>query len=106
MKLSLSKIKFEGEWYDFGDGKLLIRPIPMSRQRIRQEASGITETLKETFFYCLLDWQNFFDENDQPMKLTEEIKEKLFESNHAGIRNFVMQKNGEKLNEFAELEKN
>lgn len=104
MKLSLSKINFEGEWFDFGDGKLFIRPMPMSRQRIRQDMD-LAESLREVFMFCLVKWENF-EEGGKPIDLTDAIKEKLYESNHAGIRNFVIAKNTEKLASFVELEKN
>ena len=40
---------------------------------------------KEIFKWCLQDWEGFIDPKGEPMKLTDSVKEKIFESNLMGL---------------------
>ena len=110
MKLDLAKVNYEGEWFSFGDdGRLKVRPFPRSKSKFKVVDGALifggTETL-DTFKYCLVDWEGFVDPAGKPIKLTETIKEKLFDSGLMGIADFVIQKNIELQKATMEEEKN
>jgi len=105
MKLNLSQIKFEGEWYAFKDSEILIRPIPLSKQRLGVNLE-FSENLKANFVYCLADWKNVFDENGKEIKLTDEIRGHIFDFGPNDLRNFVLEKVKEQMDKLSELEKN
>ena len=113
MKINLGKINWEGRWYDFGEhepkARIKIRPRKRSQTKFVMRDDGIVFSGPErldTFKYCLIDWEGFFDLNESPIKMTDEIKEQLFESGLGGISDFVLMKNAEMFNEMAEQEKN
>lgn len=110
MKLTLSKVNWEGQWFDFKDGsKLKIRPRPRSQTKFFMREEGILFSGPErldTFRFCLQDWEGIVDPEGNPVKLTDSVKETLFESGMEGIADFVLQKNIELFQQMAESEKN
>lgn len=110
MKLNLSKVNWEGQWFDFHDGaRLKVRARPRSQTKFFMREEGILfsgpERL-ETFKHCLVDWEGIVDVEGKPIKLTDSVKEALFESGLGGISDFVLNKNAELFQQMAESEKN
>lgn len=110
MELNLSKVNWEGQWFDFRDGaRLKIRPRPRSQTKFFMREEGILFSGPErmdTFKHCLVDWENIVDASGNPLKLTDAVKEALFESGLGGIADFVLEKNGELFRQMQETEKN
>jgi len=109
MQLDLSKVNWEGKWFDYNGSRLKIRPRPRSQTKFIMREDGILfsgpERL-ETFKYCLVEWENVVDQDDSPIPLTDAIKVQLFESGAGGISDFVLEKNLELFSQMASLEKN
>ena len=110
MKLTLSKVNWEGQWFDFKDGgKLKIRPRPRSQTKFFMREEGILFSgpeRMETFRHCLVDWEGVVDAEGNPIKLTDAVKETLFESGMGGVADFVLEKNADLFRQMADSEKN
>ena len=110
MKLTMSRVNWEGQWFDFKDGaRLKIRARPRSQTKFFMREEGILFSgpeRMETFKHCLIDWENVTDPDGNALKLTDAVKEALFESGLGGISDFVLEKNGELFSRMQESEKN
>jgi hypothetical protein len=60
----------------------------------------------ETFRHCLVEWEGVVDAEGKDLKLTDSVKEALFESGLGGISDFVLEKNAELFSKMSESEKN
>jgi len=103
LKLDITGLSYDPVWYDFETGLpvkepsedkpyLQIRPYPLSRANAVFSEKGIVlrgEDQCEVFKYCLTGWKNFVDANDKELKLTEEVKQKIYDFNLQGIAGFV-----------------
>ncbi len=109
MKLDLSELSYEAKWYEFGDCKLFIRPLPntMSSVTIR-DGELIIEGRERfaSFNHCLVDWKNVVDENGKDLPCTEEVKRKVFDFGLGGISGFVLDQAGSFQERKADQEKN
>lgn len=110
MKLNLSKVNWEGQWFDFqGGARLKIRARPRSQTKFFMREEGILFSgpeRMETFRHCLVAWEGIVDAEGNEIKLTDSVKEALFESGLGGIADFVLNKNAELFQQMAESEKN
>ena len=110
MKLNLSKVNWEGQWFEFRDGaRLKVRPRPRTATKFIMREEGILFSgpeRMETFRHCLVDWEGVVDTEGKDLKLTDAIKEALFESGLGGISDFVLEKNAELFSKMSESEKN
>jgi hypothetical protein len=91
MKIDLTKVSYEGKVFDFGKAKLTIRPYPQSRADIAFNKNGERvfsgANARDMFTYCLTDWDNVFGADDQPLKLTEDIKNKIYDFKLSTVKN-------------------
>lgn len=82
MIIDMAKISYEGRWYDFGDGRLKIRPYPMSKSNviIKDGAMIISgDESCEMFQYCLVEWERVQDAEGKDLKPTNEVKKKIYD---------------------------
>ena len=108
MKLTIGKYG-EGKWFDFGDGKLKIRPYPASMSNVQANIDGFVvisgEDQLKAFMFCLQEWENFKEEEDgipekdwKEIKLTDKVKRYIYDypdlvdDEGTGISIFVLQK--------------
>ena len=101
MKLTIGKYG-EGKWFDFGDGKLKIRPYPASMSNVQANIDGFVvisgEDQLKAFKFCLQEWKNFTDEKTgKDVELTDKVKDYIYnypdlEHDGTGISIFVLQK--------------
>lgn len=109
MKLDLAKISYDGEWVEFGDGRVKVRPFPRSKSKFKVIDGALIFSGSETldiFKYCLMEWDGFVDNEGKPIKLTEGVKEKVFDSGVMGLADFVISKQTELQKRIVEEEKN
>ena len=72
MKLELSGLSYEAEWFDYEGGKLKIRMYPASLMNltIKDGAMVLTGHVSiDIFKYCLTEWKDFVDEKNKPIPL-------------------------------------
>jgi len=86
MELDINKCTYDGQWFDFGNGRLKIKPYPASKQDISFSGNTITFSGKQTFdrfCYCLVEWDKFSTPapENKPIALTDEVKKKVFDFN-------------------------
>jgi len=96
MKIDISKVSYDGQWKDFGGGRLKIRPYPASRQDVTLKEGAVIlsgDAGFDMFSYCLEDWENYVGADDQPLKLTDDVKKKLYDFKLAKV-------DGEALSDF------
>lgn len=92
MDLNISGVSYEGKWFDFGDGRLKIRPYPASKTNFIFKDGGAVlsgEQGFEKFNYCLESWEGFVakdDEAKKPIELTEDVKRKVFDFRLGSIK--------------------
>jgi hypothetical protein len=82
MKLDLAKASYEGREFEFAGATLTIRPYPASRSDIQFKDGAIVfpgASARDMFFYCLTKWENVIGTDDQPLKLTDDVKKKIFD---------------------------
>ena len=103
LKLDVTSLSYDAAWYDFETGLpvkepsedkpyLQIRPYPLSRSNAVFSEKGIVlrgEDQCEVFKYCLVGWKNVVDANGKPLKLTDDVKQKIYDFNLQGIASFV-----------------
>jgi len=96
MKIDLSNLSYDGQWYEFQPGvELKIRPCPASMSNIVMRDGSMVisgEDQCRIFIYCLVDWKNVVDANDKPLPCSEEVKRKIFDFGLGGIAPFVLRK--------------
>lgn len=91
MELNIGKNIYEGQWFDFGDGKLKIRAYPASKSSFAWKDGAIVfsgDLNFEKFRYCLIEWEGFVargDKDKKPLALTDEIKRKIFDFNIGSV---------------------
>jgi len=93
MKINIGAASYAAKWHDFEDGKLKIRPYPFSKSNLVFRDGALVIEGKDTydvFEYCLVDWENYVDNEDKPLKLTKEVKKKVFDFRLGGIADFVL----------------
>lgn len=112
MDLKLDKVSYDGEWFDFGDMRLKIRPYPASRSTLSIKDGAFMISGAENFnkfSYCLIEWDSMAE------KLTAETKKKIFDFRLGKIKiddvdicmaDFVIQKADELFQKAEALEKN
>lgn len=76
--------------------KVKIRPVPQRMMNLTlSRDGGFTipglDNLK-LFIYAFMAWENFVDEKGAPVKLTEKIKEQIFDQSGWGLPSFVQLK--------------
>lgn len=79
MDLSLDKVSYEGEWFEFGTAKIKIRPYPASKNvlRLKDGALEISGELNlNKFMFCLEAWEST---GSKLPELNAEIKKKMFD---------------------------
>ena len=82
MKVDLSKVDYSGREYEFGGAKLTIRPYPASRTDVQFRDGAIVlsgSSARDMFIYCLSKWENVVGSDDKPLKLTDDVKRKIFD---------------------------
>jgi len=82
MKLDVSTISYDGTWIDHGEAKLRVRPHPRSLLNVTMKDGGMVfsgEGALDMFVYCLVDWENVNGADDQKLKLTKEVKKKVYD---------------------------
>lgn len=82
MKIDLNKASYDGKWFDFGEARLKIRPYPMSLASVAFKDGAMLFSGDEgmdMFTYCLVDWEGVVDAGGQPLKLTQDVKKKLYD---------------------------
>lgn len=103
--LDFKQLSYDARWHEFdatGEApfpRLKIRPFPASMGSATITDKGMVlsgEDRLERFCYCLVDWDGVVDaETQAPIKLTDEIKRKVFDFDLAGIPAFVLSKGRE-----------
>lgn len=97
----------KGKKYKFLDGELEIRPYKASMSILTGNVDGFVriegkDQLK-AFKYCLRGWSGFTDDADQEIKLTDQVKEDIYDyADELGLKNeagvlisaFVLRKGG------------
>ncbi|MBW1708160.1 MAG: hypothetical protein JRJ86_23895 [Deltaproteobacteria bacterium] len=109
LKLNLDKLTYDPQWHDFGEARLLIRPMPMSKADIVMSDSGMVikgDNQCQVFKYCLVNWENVVGADGKELPCNDEVKQKIFDFNLAGIPAFVLAKDREFRQAKAEQEKN
>lgn len=111
MDLKLEKVSYDGEWFDFGDMRVKVRPYPASKVilTIKDGAFMVSgEQNLNKFIHCLVDWEN-------KEKLTGEVKRKIFDfrlgkteidGTEICLSDFVIQKADEMFAKVEAAEKN
>ncbi len=83
MQIDIGRVKYEGNWVEFGDAKLKIRPYPASRSNYFVKDGGQMvisgDEQHQVFEYCLEAWENVVDVGGRPLKLTSEVKKTIFD---------------------------
>ena len=82
MKIDLSKVSYDGQWFDFGEARLKIRPYPSSREDIAIKDGAMILSGGsgcDMFNYCLEAWENVTGADDQPLKLSPQVKKQIFD---------------------------
>jgi hypothetical protein len=83
MKIDIAKASsYEGREYDYGEAKLTIRPYPRSRADVMVKDGSLIITgnsMRDMFVYCLTKWEGVTGDNDQPLKLTDDVKRKIYD---------------------------
>lgn len=93
LKLDLTKLSYEAQWYDFGGARLKVRPYPMSKANLVFKDNGLIisgEDQCEVFKYCLVTWERVTGLDGKDLPCTDEIKQKIFDFRLAGIADFVL----------------
>jgi hypothetical protein len=111
MDLKLDKVSYDGEWFNFGDMRVKVRPYPASKVTlvIKDGAFMISgEQNLNKFQHCLVEWEN-------TEKLTNEVKRKVFDFRlgkaeidgaDTCLADFVIQKADELFRKIEAAEKN
>ncbi len=96
--------KYErGIWFPFRGGKLKIRPVhiwqvPGQKAAIVAADSQAVqdlmtqETMKRVFMLALVGWKNVWDRDGKRLKMTEAVKNAIFDNDLGGVREFVLKK--------------
>lgn len=106
MKIDLSELSYDGKWYDYEAGDVIdgpkddrvclkIKPYPAGKSNmvIRDGDFVISGgEAKRMFLYSLEDWRGIVDANDQPLKCSEQAKEKIYDLTDSPIVGFVVSK--------------
>jgi hypothetical protein len=82
MIIDLAKVSYDGRWYDFGGARLKIRPFPLSKSDVLVKEGAVVisgDEVCEMFQYCLVEWEGVLDAVGQALKLTEEVKKKIYD---------------------------
>lgn len=105
MKIDLNKANYDGDWYEFGGIRLKIRPFPMSRADVSFKDGAVVisgDSSHDMFAYCLVDHEGLVDADGKPIKLTPEVKKKIYDfklgrsidenGDEASLSDFVIRK--------------
>lgn len=82
MKIDLNKASYEGKWFDFGESRLKIRPYPLSRTEVTFKDGAVVfggAAAMDMFVYCLTEWEGVVDAEGKSLKLTEDVKKKIYD---------------------------
>ncbi|MHB8772959.1 MAG: hypothetical protein ACYC7J_18345 [Syntrophales bacterium] len=84
MKINVARASYEGMWFDFGDGRLKIRPYPLSKADLIIKDGAVIvsgDDSLEMFDHCLIEWERVDDGGDppQPLKLTAAVKKLIYD---------------------------
>lgn len=87
MELNLGTVSYDGKWFDFGGGRLKVRPHPGSKVNFAIK-NGVSVVLGEQTFdkfaYCLEAWEGFTapardGKPGEPIVLDDTVKRKIFD---------------------------
>jgi len=119
MELNLDKLSYDGKWFDFGNGRLKIRPYPTSEQNFVVKDGNIIflgEQSLEKFKYCFEGWDNYVKKGTtDKIILDDVVKKKLYDfrvgktmigEKELSISDFVILKADEMMKETQAAEKN
>lgn len=119
MKVNISKASYEGREFDFGDAKLGIRPYPLSRADVAIKDGALIFSggnARDMFIYCLVRWDGVIGADDLPLRLTEDVKKKVYDfklisitdekGDEISMSDFVIRKAREMTEEIAADAKN
>lgn len=107
--LELDELTTDKKPYEFEGGTLYIRPYPAEKSNVILSKEGVVisgQQQRDIFMHCLVDWENVVDANDKPIKLTDKVKDKLFQFRLNGIVDFVITKSREFTQNKEDQEKN
>jgi len=93
MKINMEKASYDGQWFDFGDGSLKIRPYPNSRQNVTIRDGGVIlsgDSAFDMFSYCLTEWKAIIGADDQPLDLNPDVKKKIYDFRLGSVDGVVM----------------
>lgn len=82
MKIDLNKVSYDGKWFDHGDARVKIRPYPASRSDVAIKDGAMIfagDAGFDMFSYCLEAWEGVSDADGKELKLSPEIKKKVFD---------------------------
>lgn len=82
MKIDIGKASYDGRWYEFGEARLKIRAYPMSRQDVAIKDGAIIisgDASADMFNYCLVEWEGVTGADNEPLKLTADVKKKVYD---------------------------
>lgn len=110
MIINVSKETYEAKWYDMEDGtRLKIRPYAIGQGDIVFRDGEVVQSGRDRwkmFDYSLVAWEGVVDANGKELKLSDKVKQTVFDYSLGEIPTFVIIKNGELLRERQEQEKN
>jgi len=90
--------------------RIQVRPVPQSMMNYtlgRDGGFGISGNDRlRSFLYAFMAWKNFVDSKGQPVKLTEKLKEEIFQKSGWEIPSFVQIKSQFLQNKKVDQEKN
>jgi len=82
MKIDLGKVSYDGQWFDFGEARLKIRPYPASRTDVAFKDGAVIfsgEAANDMFSYCLEAWEGVTDAEGKALKLTPAVKKQVYD---------------------------
>lgn len=119
MKIDMSKVSYDGREFPFGSATLTIRPYPQSRTDIAIKDGALVfsgSSGRDMFVYCLTKWEGVVGADDQPLKMSDDVKRKIYDFKFGAITDekgeqvsmsdFVIRKAREMTDEIAADTKN
>lgn len=82
MKIDLGKVSYDGRWFEFGEGRLKIRPYPASRTDVAFKDGAVIfsgDAAHDMFGYCLEAWEGVTDADGKDIKLTAAVKKQVYD---------------------------
>lgn len=82
MKIDLGKVSYDGQWFEFGEARLKIRPYPASRTNVAFKDGAVIfsgDAGNDMFSYCLEAWEGVTDAEEKALKLTAAVKKQVYD---------------------------